>query len=183
MSWLEIILLSVGLGLDAFSVAIGVGVCWCGPKQIFRLCFHFGLFQFFMPLIGWVLGGAAASIVGPLARYLAAIILAVIAVRMLLAVFGKKDKESEYECDPTRGWSLIALSIATSIDALGAGFGLGLVASNLFFVCVVIGLTAAAMTFIGMRLAGKLSAVFGSRIEALGGIVLLFLSVKIAIGW
>ena len=152
MNWLEILLLSIGLGMDAFSVAIGVGVCWSGARRIFRLSFHFGLFQFFMPLIGWILGGAAASAIGPVARYLAAVILAVIAIRMLWAVFGKNEKEDD-QCDPTKGWSLVALAMATSIDALGAGFGLGLVASNLFFVCIIIGITAALMTFFGMMLA------------------------------
>lgn len=181
MSLLEILMLSVALGADAFSVAIGVGVCWCGPPQILRLSLSFGLFQLVMPLIGWSIGGMAVSVIGPMARFVAAAILAVIAVRMLINVFRKDCDTVDDKCDPTMGWSLLALSVATSIDALGAGFGLGLVASNLLFVCLIIGITAAVMTVVGMLLSGRLSALFGQRIEAIGGIVLLVLSVKIAL--
>ncbi len=182
MSWLEILMLSVGLGADAFSVAIGIGVCWFGFHQVFRLSFHFGLFQFFMPLVGWLIGSAAASVVGPIARYIAAGVLAMIAVRMLYQVYKKNGDEVDENCDPTKGWSLVALSVATSIDALGAGFGLGLVAANLFLVCIIIGLTAAAMTVVGMFLAGRLSKLLGKPVEAIGGIVLVVLSIKIALG-
>ena len=180
MSAIEIILLSIGLGADAFSVAICVGVCWFGLAQVLRLSLNFGLFQFFMPLLGWYIGGLTTSLIGPFARYVAAGILAVIAIRMLLQVRRCEDEPVDEACDPTTGWSLIGLSIATSIDALGAGFGLGLVASNLFLVCLVIGLTATLMTVIGMVLSSRLSSIFGRRIEALGGIVLIILSIKIA---
>jgi putative Mn2+ efflux pump MntP len=133
-----------------------------------------------MPIGGWLVGGVAASVVGPVARYLAAAILFVIAVRMILNVIRTKGEDVDSECDPTLGWSLIMLSIATSIDAFGAGIGLGLMEGNLFLVCVVIGITAALMTLAGMTFAGRLSAIFGKRIEALGGIVLLALSFKFA---
>ena len=59
MPFVEVLILAVGLGADAFSVAAGVAVCWYGGRQMFRLAFHFGLFQFFMPLIGWILGSFA----------------------------------------------------------------------------------------------------------------------------
>ena len=181
MGALEILLLSVALGADAFSVAIGVGACWHGRRQIFRLSFHFGLFQFFMPLVGWLLGEWATGLVGPIGRFVAAAVLAAIAVRMLIHYARGKEKPIDERCDPTRSWSLVGLSLATSIDALGAGFGLGLIATNLLFVCVIIGATAMLMTVAGMVLSGKLSDLFGRRVEAIGGIVLMILAVKMAL--
>lgn len=182
MPFWEIFLLSVGLGADAFSVAIAVGVCWCGPRQIFRLAFHFGLFQFFMPLLGWAIGGAMTGFLGPISRWIAAAILAFISLRMLYNVFKNESDAPEAACDPTTGWSLIGLSLATSIDALGAGFGFGLMASGLLFACIIIGITAALMTIGGMLLAGRLSSIFGKRVEAVGAAVLMILAIKIAFG-
>ena len=56
LSIFEIVLIAVALGFDAFAVGLGVGTTCCAPRQVFRLSFHFGLFQFMMPLIGWLLG-------------------------------------------------------------------------------------------------------------------------------
>jgi manganese efflux pump family protein len=179
MPFAEVLILAIGLGADAFSVAAGVGVCWYGRRQMFRLAFHFGLFQFFMPLIGWLLGGLATSFIGPLAKYVAAVILAFIGARMIYNVVVCDDDGVDAECDPTRGWSLIGLSVATSIDALGAGFGLGLISTGLLFACVVIGVVACVMTIVGMLMSKRLTLLFGRRIEAVGGAVLLFLAFKI----
>jgi putative Mn2+ efflux pump MntP len=80
--------------------------------------------------------------------------------------------------DRTRKWSLVALSVATSIDALGAGIGMGILNTSLLYPCVIIGITAAAMTLIGIKLGSIMSAVIGSRMEAVGGVVLILLSLK-----
>jgi len=183
MNLLDTLLLAVGLGMDAFSVALGIGVCWFGFHQVFRLSWHFGLFQFFMPLIGWVLGELATSYIGSAARFAAAAILVVIGGRMVYNVLKNGEEEIDPTCDPTKGWSLVALSLATSIDALGAGFGLGLLGTGLLVSCVIIGVVAALMTIAGMFLSKTVSALIGRKAEIVGGVVLLLLAGKIAFGF
>lgn len=175
----ETLLLALGLGLDAFSVALGVGAVSAQPRQVFRLAWHFGLFQFSMPLLGWQLGQALTLLVGQYTRWTASGILFFLGAKMVLHSLRWSPSAEELEpIDRTRGWSLIALSLATSMDALGAGVGLGLVRAELLQTCAVIGLGAALMTVAGMLLGQRLSPAVGSRAEALGGAVLLALAGK-----
>jgi putative Mn2+ efflux pump MntP len=88
--------------------------------------------------------------------------------------------EEETECpDPTKGFSLVMLSLATSIDALGVGFGLGVLNQNLFFVAVWIGITASAMTWSAMKIGNRLSQRFARRMEIIGGLILIIIAFKL----
>ena len=90
--------------------------------------------------------------------------------------------EEETECqDPTRGLSLVMLSVATSIDALGVGFSLGVLNQNLFMMAVWIGITAAAMTWLAMKIGNRLSQRFAKRMEIVGGLILIAIAVKMLI--
>ncbi len=128
-----------------------------------------------MPLVGWFLGDSVASLVQPAGKYLVAAFLAVIGVRMILGAFRSESEVAE-RVDRTRGWHLIGFSVATSLDALGVGVGLGLLGIGILTPAIVIGLVAGTMTTVGMLLGGRLSRVFGQRAEALGGLVLLVLA-------
>lgn len=117
-------MIAVALGFDAFAVGLGVGTRCCAPRQIFRLSFHFGLFQFFMPLLGWILGRHVLSWTETWGSWIAFGLLLFIGARM--AREGMMSPEEKADCpDPTKGFSLVMLSVATSIDALGVGFSLG----------------------------------------------------------
>ncbi len=180
MKGVEVFFLAVALGMDAFSVALGVGMIASGRRQIFRLSWHFGLFQFLMPLIGWQAARLLSPGIGALGRWVGAGLLFMIGTRMLLEGVRtrKAARPDAGRGDPTRGWSLLGLSLATSIDALGVGFGFGLVRSDLFRACVVIGLAAAIMTWSGVRLGKVLGKSSGAYAEALGGGVLVLLGVR-----
>src|SRR5512135_783532 len=80
---LEIIGLAIGLGADAMSVCAGVGVRWHGPRQRFRLAWHMGLFQFAMPIIGWLAGSQLAEMLRGFSSYLAAALVFGIGAKML----------------------------------------------------------------------------------------------------
>ncbi|NNL77613.1 MAG: manganese efflux pump, partial [Desulfobacterales bacterium] len=135
LNFLEIVLIAVALGCDAFAVGLGVGCRFCGPRQIFRLSFHFGLFQFMMPLIGWLSGRHILTYAQTWGSWIAFGLLVFIGGRMVRE--GVMPPEEETECqDPTKGFSLVMLSVATSIDALGVGFSLGILNQNLFMVAV-----------------------------------------------
>ncbi len=171
-------LIAVSLGCDAFAVGLGVGTRFCGPRQIFRLAFHFGLFQFFMPLLGWLLGRQFLSWVERFGHWIAFGLLFVIGLKMVYEGFASERNEKEC-ADPTRGISLVFLSLATSIDALGVGFSLGIMGQNLFFASVCIGITAAAMTWLAMRLGNTLSDKFAKRMEVFGGLILVVIAFKL----
>ena len=174
----EICLIAVALGFDAFAVGLGVGTTYCAPRQVFRLCFHFGLFQFMMPLIGWLSGRYILAWAETWGSWIAFGLLLFIGVRMVRQ--GAFPSEDEIECpDPTKGFSLVMLSLATSIDALGVGFGLGVLKQNLFLVAVWIGITAGAMTWSAMKIGNRLSQRFAHRMEILGGLILIIIALKL----
>ena len=81
--------------------------------------------------------------------------------------------------DPTKGFSLVMLSVATSIDALGVGLGLGVLDHGLFWVAVWIGVVAGAMTWLAMKLGNKLSDRFARRMEIFGGLILIAIAFKL----
>ena len=92
----------------------------------------------------------------------------------------EQKEECLEEClDPTRGFSLVMLSVATSIDALGVGFSLGVLRHNLFGVVVSIGIIAGAMTWLAMELGNKLSEKFAHRMEIFGGLILIAIAFKL----
>ena len=172
--------LAVALGCDAFAVGAAVGTRSPCRRACFRLWFHFGLFQFLMPIFGWNLGRSLLDQVGRFANCIAFAMLFVIAAKMLRESLQSKDDEEELQkSDPTRGWSLVMLSVATSIDALGAGFGMGMAGMNLYLPAFIIGVVAAAMTWCGLKLGRRLSARFGKRVETAGAIILFIIAFKL----
>lgn len=176
---LEVLALAIGLGCDAFAVGLSVGTRWCGPRQVFRLAFHFGLFQFLMPLLGWLLGRTLLARLLDQGHWLGAAILAVVGLKILVDALRQGARDADAAAagragfDPTRGWSLVGLSIATSLDALAVGVGMGVARGRLLLPAGVIGLTAAVMTFAAMRLGRSLSRRAGRRIEVAGALLIL----------
>jgi putative Mn2+ efflux pump MntP len=174
----EIVLIAVALGCDAFAVGLGVGTTNCAPRQVFRLSFHFGLFQFLMPLVGWWSGHYILVWVETWGSWISFFLLMFIGTRMVVEGLKPAGVKEEY-CDPTRGLSLVMLSVATSIDALGVGFSLGVLNQNLLMVAVWIGVVAAVMTWSAMKIGNRLSQKFTNRIEIAGGLILIIMALKL----
>ena len=178
MKFWEIGLVAVSLGCDAFAVGMGVGARCGAPRQLFRLSFHFGLFQFLMPLAGWLLGRQFLVWTERFGPWIAFSLLFAIGIKMIYEGTGSRKEDAEC-ADPTKGLSLVMLSIATSMDALGVGFSLGIIGQNLFFAAICIGITASAMTWLAMKLGNTLSKKFAQRMEILGGLILLIIAVNL----
>ena len=176
MSFWEILILAFVLGIDAFSVALAVGTGGSTFRQTFRLSFHFGLFQFLMPIIGWLLGRNVVSLIQRYDHWVAFALLFMIGAKMIYEAFHRKPEKLAK--DRTRKWSLVGLSVATSIDALGAGIGMGILDTSLLYPCTINGVAAAAMTLAGIKLGTVVSAIIGNRMEAVGGVILILLSLK-----
>lgn len=190
MPLLETMALAVGLGMDAMSVCTAIGVRWHGPRQRFRLAWHMGLFQFFMPLLGWSLGSRLAELVRNVGSYLAAGLLFAIGAKMFyeawrrrpghLAESSERLAQSALQAtsrDPTRGWSLLGLSLATSIDALAAGVSLGLKGRGIWAASLVIGVVAGAMALLGVMVGRRIGRSAGRPAEFAGAVVLMVLGV------
>jgi len=186
-AFIATLILALSLAADTFSVGIAVGAKWCNPRQVFRLSFHFGFFQALMPVIGWGLGELTAKSLGIAAQYVAAVVVGILGGRMLYSAFKPKPSidenpacEAETESrDPTRGSSLILLSLATSTDALGAGFSLALLGMGLLAPCLIIGCTAMFSTMAAMILGRRIRLAIGRRAETGGGLVLIGLAIWI----
>ncbi|MCK8602542.1 manganese efflux pump MntP [Desulfoferrobacter suflitae] len=182
MKPIETALVAVALGCDAFAVGLGVGTRFCAPRQVFRLSFHFGLFQFLMPLVGWFFGQNLVGVARQWAPWIAFALLFFIGAKMSYESLRPELSEQTAHCpDPTRGFSLVMLSVATSIDALGVGFSLGILGESLLVTATWIGVTACAMTWAAMKLGNQLTQKFGRSMGVVGGIILMVIAVKLLV--
>jgi putative Mn2+ efflux pump MntP len=168
--------------MDAFAVAIATGIVLgtVSGRQTFRLAFHFGLFQFLMPLIGYLAGMTVERYIKGYDHWLAFVLLGCIGGKMVYEGGREDGEEGSGGKDPTRGISLVVLSVATSIDALAVGISLGVLRNEgIVYPGIVIGLVACTFTAAGLHLGKRLGAVFGKRMEVVGGLVLVAIGVKI----
>lgn len=175
------LLVALGLAMDAFAVAIATGlvVVPLTGRHVFRLSFHFGLFQFLMPVIGWAAGATLASRVGRFDHWIAFVLLGFIGGKMLWESF--RGEHEERQGDPTRGLSLVMFSIATSLDALAVGVSLGCARVSIWLPSVIIGLVAGAMTMVGIRFGARLGKAVGRWAERGGGLVLIGIGAKMLV--
>ena len=180
MGWLSLLALALALAMDALAVAIvaGLSISPMTRRHIFRLSFHFGLFQALMPLIGWSVGTAVYKYITDYDHWVAFGLLAFVGGRMIRASFRDEEERSARK-DPTSGWDLVILSIATSIDALAVGLTLAVIGSRILVPALVIGIVAGVITVLGMVLGSKIGALWGRRVEAVGGVVLIVIGARI----
>ena len=176
--------IAVGLAMDALAVAIATGIVLgkVSGRQTFRLSWHFGLFQFLMPVIGWLAGLSVEEHLADYGPWLAFGLLGFIGGKMIREALRGSEAERALS-DPTRGISLVLLSLATSIDALAAGLSLGVLRIRIWYPAVVIGIVAGLLTAIGMHVGAPLGNRFGRRMEVLGGLVLIGIGFKILFRW
>ncbi|SIN74992.1 manganese efflux pump MntP [Halodesulfovibrio marinisediminis] len=180
MGIIELVSISIALAMDAFAVAIATGVALkrVSSRQTFRLAWHFGLFQALMPIIGWYLGSTVRSSIEAYDHWIAFGLLGYIGFKMIRESF---DKDEESQGDPTRGMTLVVLSVATSIDALAVGFSLSMLGLSIWWPALVIGVVALLFTAVGLHLGKSVSEAkgIGSYAELVGGIVLIGIGIKI----
>ena len=181
MSWATTVGLALALSMDAFAVSIAVGLKLASvtPRHVFRLAFHFGLFQFLMPVIGWLAGQEVAAQISGFDHWVAFTLLAFVGGKMLWEARG--EEEPEQRADPTSGLTLVTLSLATSLDALAVGLSLAFLQTAIWIPSVIIGLVAATLTVFGMGFGRRLGARWGRWAEVLGGCVLILIGVRIVV--
>ena len=181
MSFIEVLLIALGLAMDAFAVCLGAGTTQrvSGPRPAFRLAFHFGLFQALMLVLGWLLGFTVERLIAGFDHWIAFGLLAFVGARMIRS--GLDPDGETHAADPSRGATLVLLSVATSIDAFAVGLSLAVLNVNIIYPAIVIGLVAAGMSLLGLLLGQRLGKAFGKRMEIVGGLILIGIGVRVLI--
>lgn len=182
MNFVEIVVIAVGLAMDAFAVSIAAAAAGKANSRraVFRLSFHFGLFQFLMPVLGWFLGSRVAVYIEAVDHWVAFGLLAFVGVRMIRSGLDP-DGESYNQNDPSRGFALITLSVATSIDAMAVGLSLAVLNVSIWYPSAVIGVVTSCLSVVGIRIGNRIGGAFGKRMEILGGALLILIGVKVLV--
>lgn len=175
---LEVLLLAVALSMDAFAVAIGLGAKHrASPVRLASLAgVYFGVFQALMPATGYLGGKSLFGWLASYAPWVAFILLAAIGGKMIYESFAGDDEE-DVVCITQR--AMLMLAIATSIDAMAAGFALPLMEFDPILACALIGLTTFAFSFAGVFVGLKSGEWLESKAELFGGVVLVLIGLKI----
>lgn len=174
--------IAFALAMDAFAVSVAAGVSLgkVSARHTFRLAWHFGFFQFAMPVIGWGGGLAVRSLIETYDHWAAFLLLFFVGGNMIREAVQHKEIEPK-KSDPTKGMTLVMLSIATSIDALAVGLSFSMLNILIWGPALVIGIIAALCTGAGLHIGRKVgaSSPLGSCADMLGGLVLLAIGIKI----
>lgn len=182
MGLFELLLIAVGLSMDAFAVSIckGLGMKEVNLKVAVVLALFFGGFQALMPLIGWALGSQFLGIIGPIDHWVAFVLLAVIGGKMLWEAFREDAGEGDGKpADRIDLGEFLILAIATSIDALAVGISFAALSVDIVPSVALIGVATFAFSIAGVFVGNF----FGSRYEKpasiVGGVVLILIGTKI----
>jgi manganese efflux pump family protein len=182
MPFWTIFLIAIGLAMDCFAVSLGVGTAGTatGLRPTFRLFFHFGLFQAGMTLLGYLAGKTVVTYISAIDHWVAFGLLVFVGVRMIRGGLRKEGEEPTIP-DPSRGLTLVMLSIATSIDALAVGLSLALLDVNVFWSALLIGGVSASLSLVGLTLGNQLGIRFGKTMEVIGGVILIGIGMRVLI--
>lgn len=173
--------IALALGMDAFAVSVGLAVSQKGlsRNQVFRLATGFGLFQFLMPLLGWMAGQTIIESIKTVDHWVAFGLLAVVGTKMIYESFKSETSISNKDKDPTKGFVLLILSVATSIDALAVGLSFAALDLPVLIPSLIIGVVAFIMTIVGTKIGPLFGRLVGKRAELIGGSVLILIGIKI----
>lgn len=177
MSIIELLLIAMGLSMDAFAVSIGKGlsVCHLRPHHSMSVGLWFGGFQAMMPLIGYALGASFASLVSDYDHWIAFVLLGIIGANMIKEAFSKEEKS-----DPDFSFkTMLIMAIATSIDALAIGVSFAFLGVNILTAAIVIGITTFLFSVAGIKIGNLFGCRYKSKSEFIGGVVLIIIGTKI----
>jgi putative Mn2+ efflux pump MntP len=169
----KLALFILSLGIDTFTVAIGLGISGIGRKTRLRVGISFALFEGLMPLVGFLLGHAASNYLGSVASILGIIILFGVGVWMIRETFSNEDKKLEIETKK----GLVLTSLAVSMDELAVGFSMGTLGFPIVLTVILIALQAFVLTFIGTTVGNRIGEAFAERAELIAGLVLCGLAI------
>jgi len=179
MDLLTLIVIAVGLSMDAFAVAVasGIAIKELRVAHALRMALFFGGFQAIMPVIGWLAGRGVAEFIAPWDHWVVFAVLVLIGAKMIVEAF--RIEAAGKPTNPFNVTILLVLAVATSLDALAVGFSFAFLVVDILFPVVIIGAVTFILTLIGVAVGNRLGHFFEKRIEILGGLVLIAIGVKI----
>lgn len=179
MTWIELIIIAVGVSMDAFAVSIckGLSVRRLRPGYMMSAALWFGGFQALMPLIGYFVGISFTDFVADVDHWIAFVLLGIIGGKMIKEAF---QKDEDCECNPDFSVrTMCLLAVATSIDALAVGVSLAFLRADIWMSILIIGLMTGAFSALGVLLGNMFGNRFKSKAEFAGGFILVGIGIKI----
>jgi manganese efflux pump family protein len=175
----EILLIALGLGMDAAAVSLAASAAgYAGnARAVFRLSFHFGLFQFLFPVLGWFLGKGLLVFIQAISHWVAFFLLMIVGGRMVKS--GMDPDAQSHPQDPSRGMTMVLLSVAVSIDALAVGLSFAMLGVKIWYPSIIIGVVTSGMCVLAIRIGRHLGVLLGKRMEIVGGLVLIGIGIRI----
>lgn len=169
---ISIIMIAIGLSMDAFSLAILYGTLNFTKRKTLTLSTSVGVFHFFMPLLGNIIGIIILSLLPVKPNILVGTIFLIISIQMLLSVF-----KQEEIVDLKGIFTILLFAFTVSIDSFSVGIGLSAVSDNSLFAVSIFSITSFLFTYVGLTIGRKLTEKFGKWSTILGGILLFLLSI------
>ena len=178
MNLLDIVLIGIGLAMDAFAVSIckGMAIREGYIKKALVIALYFAIFQMLMPLIGYFAGYGFANLVENISHIMAFVLLCVIRGNMIRESFSN-DKTDENDDISIK--TMLPLAIATSIDALVTGVTFAFLETNIFKDIAIIGTVTFLISFLGVKIGKVLGDFLNSKAEFFGGVILILIGIKI----
>jgi putative Mn2+ efflux pump MntP len=179
MDLITVALIAVGLAMDCFAVSIGVGATpYSNPRRSkLRLAFHFGIFQGLMTVLGWLAGSTIAQYIAQIDHWIALALLGYVGINMIRSGLGSGS--DVYSRDPSRGRTMVMLSVATSIDAMAIGLSVAMLKVQVIYPSILIGLITFALSILGLFIGNRLGDRFGKRMEIVGGVILIGIGLRV----
>ena len=183
MGFVTTFLIGFALAMDAFAVSITKGITFrkINTALSFKIAFFFGLFQGFMPFIGWLVGIRFQSYITFIDHWIALFLLSFIGLKMIFEAYeDNKNPEISVTCDDELdNKELIILSIATSIDALAVGVSFAFLNVHIIPLCLSIAIITFVLCFIGVMIGSFLGPIFKNYSHIVGGIILILIGINI----
>lgn len=178
MGIFELMVIGLGLAMDAFTVSVGKGMSLhcVKPRHAFIIGAWFGGFQAIMPIIGYFLGQSFAGLIGDIDHWLAFGLLVIIGVKMIRDTVAGEENEHN---DDIRPRAMFVMAVATSIDALAVGVTMAFLHVNIWLAAAIIGIITFILSAVGTYLGSGAGARLGSRAGIAGGVVLIAIGIKI----
>jgi len=178
MGTLELVMISVGLAMDAFAAAVckGLAIQDATPKQMSVIGAWFGVFQAVMPLLGFFLGYNFKSYIESIDHWIAFILLGTIGINMVKEALSGKKENVDVSISVK---SMLPMALATSIDALAVGITFACLNVNIYASVILIGCITFAISSVGVKIGNVFGIRYKSKAELFGGAVLIFIGIKI----
>ncbi|WP_071393277.1 manganese efflux pump MntP [Bacillus tuaregi] len=172
---ITIMIMGIALGMDAFSISLGMGMYKLRLRQVFKIGITIGIFHIFMPLLGMVAGRFLSEQFGEIAVYIGGALLLILGVQMIWSSLAKE----EGSLITPVGFGLILFALSVSLDSFSVGLSLGIYGAQTLLVLACFGAGATILSWTGLLIGRRVQDWLGKYSEVLGGAILLFFGIKL----